>query len=237
MKRSASFALAFCAFGSAAAQDNLEPEDSVYQGRAMQDDILLGYDRDITRKFSEIYDGSYAARAIILHAFDAEYAVAISANEQPPKIIGLKADRQLYAYWWMKSQEGATNKNTIAAIEELRASMPPSIDAVRLHRCEIPTSDEDRKLYIYLWKTMLFRARYSEVSRFGLDGVTYHFSGEVGHQQLAGKIWRPSSGSITQRFSDVAETLFAACADNDAGRLSAARNEAYAICAEIACAD
>lgn len=217
------------------AQDHLEPEDSVFAGRPFQDDILLGYDRDLTRKFAEIYNGRFAARVIVLPAFDPEYSIAISSDAESPVVVGLRAEAQLYSYWWMKAQAGTSNKNTKDAVAALRESLPDSIEGVAMRRCETPISQEDRALYLTLWREMLFRTRFSERHRFRLDGVTYHFSGEFGFSWLAGKVWRPEEGSMTGRFATVAENLYAACKAQDESKLAKARQEAKSICAELGC--
>ena len=126
----------------------------------MQDDILSGYHRDIVKKFSELYGWGVTFRAIILPSFETEYALGISSADENPKVVGGRAETQLYSYWWIKAHEnqgkkyGARDK-TAEAIAKLRSSILPTIDDVALTRCEISITDGDRSLYADLWRKEL----------------------------------------------------------------------------------
>jgi hypothetical protein len=230
-------------FSVAAAQDHLEPEESFYQSRAGQDEIILHYHRNVVRKFSEIYSGQYPLRAIIQHSFEPEYAIALTAKDDDPKLIGLRTETQLWAYSWLEDRKFAKransqemDKNTQAVEDELRASIPSSVEDVPLQRCEIPISSKDQSLYESLWRKALYATKYPKNPRFGLDGVTYHFSGDFGFgSSPAGQIWSPRKGSQMQRLTEIAETLYRACAENNPQQLFDARRQAEALCSEIRC--
>ncbi len=224
-------------------QDHLEPEDSVYQGRATQDDILSGYHRDVVKKFGGLYNGGFSARAIVLPSFETEYAIGISSEGESPKIVGLRAETQLWLYSILKTYESGERRNkdrqgndtTKQLEEELRSSIPPTIDEVALTHCENPITEGDRALFVSLWREMLYDTRYPEKGRFGFDGVSYHFSGDFDQQTLAGQVRRPSDGSTTRRLTETSERVIEACFESSSVKLVEARRLAEALCADIGC--
>lgn len=228
---------------AAATQDHLEPEDSVYQGRAFQDDMLIGYDIDVVRKFEEFFAGGFGVRAIILPSFETEYGVGVTYDKDDPILVGLRADAKLWYYSILREYDSQTRpkngryeEKKKEDMRELRASLPPRIEDVKLKRCEMPLSAESHATLTILWRTMLYGVRYPPTPRFGLDGISYHYSGVFDRQTLAGKIWSPRGGTRLERFTRMTEALYAACAANDSEALSAAISEATSICEEIKCA-
>ena len=230
--------------GAAAAQDHLEPEDSVYQGRAFQDDMLIGYDIDVVRKFEEFFAGGFGVRAIILPSFETEYGVGVTYDKDDPILVGLRADAKLWYYSILREYDSQTRpkngryeEKKKEDMRELRASLPPRIEDVKLKRCEMPLSAESHAILTNLWRTMLYGVRYPPTHRFGLDGISYHYSGAFDRQTLAGQTWSPKKGTRLDRFTRMTEQLYAACSANDAAALSDAISIARSICKEVGCGD
>lgn len=234
--------LALSLGGVAAAQDHLEPEHSVYGGRAYQDEILIGYDLDVVRKFEELFTGGFDARAIIMPSFETEYGVGVTRDKDDPKLVGLRSDAKLWYYSILREYDsekrpksGRFEEKKKEDMRELRASLPPRTEDVNLKRCEMPLSAENQTLLTDLWRAMLYAVRYPPTGIVGVDGVSYHFSGGFDRQTLAGQTWSPKEGTRLDRFTRMTEALYAACAANDDGALSAAISAAEAICNEIDC--
>ena len=241
LKKSAVAVAALFIGQSALAQDHLAPEDSVYASRAFQDDALLDYDINVARKFEELFDGT-AARAIILPSLETEYGIAITYGKDNPKIIGLRTEFQLWGYSLLKEFESGKPPPSDRFAEQkketmrlLRASLPSRIEDVKLARCEMPLDAADHALLTDLWRAMLFAVRYSPSSRPGIDGETYHFSGDFDFQFVAGKAWSPKSESRTGRFTKTADLLFQACSEKSVEKLLDARRTAIALCEEVGC--
>ncbi|MFN0023854.1 MAG: hypothetical protein ACKVS5_08140 [Parvularculaceae bacterium] len=232
-----------CLGGAAAAQDHLEPENSIYGGQASRDEIFVDYDLGVTRKFKEIYTGPYAARAIIIPSFETEYAIAVSGDPADAKLVGLRAASQLWLYSILREfesgnpqiRDGKGNEAKQKAMKDLRASLPPAIEDVELARCEMPITAKDHAVLTGLWRSMLYAVRFRPKGLSGLDGVRYHYSGNFDFQSLAGQTWSPASGTRLDRFTQMTERLYAACEGNDPQKLAASISEAQSMCAEVRC--
>ena len=234
---------AFCVAPPAIAQDHLEPENSVYASRAYQDDAMIGYEIDLVRKFGELFEGT-VARAIIHPSFETEYGIGVTYGKDNPRIIGLRTEYQLWGYSLLREYDSGKRppsdryaKKKEEAMRALRASLPPRIEDVKLSRCEMPLDAADRALLSDLWRAMLFAVRYSPSSRPGIDGETYHFSGDFDFQFVAGKVWSPTSESRTGRLTQIADLLYQGCSENSAEKLQEARRIATGLCEEIGCGD
>lgn len=226
---------------TADAQDHLEPEDSIYT--RWYDQEFDRYESIVVSKFKDSFDHGYIARTIVIPSFEPEWAVAIRQQEEKFSVLYLKPETHLWLFEVLKDYEAGRitsrdregNDTTQKDIRELRDLTNVPLDKVKVERCKLPVDAPTGMQLLTLWKTALHQSRFPDKRRLGLDGVTYHFSGNFDQGAMAGKIWGPDKDSPMGKLIPIIDQLRAACVAKDASILEDVHSRAEALCAEIGC--
>lgn len=241
LRNLAGFVIAASMASTAYAQDHLEPEDSIYT--RWYDHDFDRYESIVVSKFEDSFGHGYVARAIVIPSFEPEWAVAIQQQEEKFSLLCLKPETHLWLFEVLKDYEAGRitsrdregNDTTQKDIQELRDQLIVPVEEVEVERFELPVGAPTGMQLLRLWKTALRQTQFPDKRRLGLDGVTYHFSGNFDQGAMAGKIWRPDKDSPMGKLVSIIEHLRAACVAKDPSILEDVHSHAEALCTEIGC--
>jgi hypothetical protein len=240
------FKLAACLFGmfsTAYAQDYLEPEDSIFTEFSPRVDYywLNSYHSDVLTVFREAFGYGVIARVVVIPSFQNESVLSLLKDGNKYSIFHLQSDFHIwriqslkfYETGQIRSWDNEGNDRTQADIDELKKDMPASLDEIQMKRCELSIPTDLGMAVEKLWASMLYQTRYVKKNTIGTDGITYHFSANDRHQEMAGQVWSPDEDSKTGKLVEIVEVLRTACVDQDASQFSRISGMVSALTAEV----
>ena len=200
--------------GSVFSAEHLEPEDSLYTGISS-----IEYNQMVLNYLREANDRDVLARVFVYPSFEPEYAIGIKKKEESYTIFKISPTLELWGYETISMLKEDLNiavedKDIIMAkeaIKEYEETYPKNYLDVPIKRCDVKIQESLANDIVSLWEQMLLETRYEKSQLFILDGVSYHFSMNIGTQILAGQTASPDKETKPGKLVALTDAMASFC--------------------------